>query len=400
MDVRTTLASCGAAAITLAASAAMAVPPNDTCATAQTITVPGLYAAVSILGTTIDATSDFPQTCGLGDNLDVWYSFTAPVAGVWYFDTLNSLLFDTTLSIYSSCGGPQLACNDDIDFANSNFWSAITLSLAAGQTVKIRVAANTADADVFRINVVGLPNTANNSCATPDTIVVNQARSGSTLLATTDVSIPAISCGNQTGSGGGRDVFYAFTPAVTQPYAISLCGSGFDTVLAVLTNCSGSAGSIIACNDDSPTCSFNLNSYLPGVPLNAGVRYLIRVAGFDYVPADIGTYTLLITPEPIGICCRGAVCNFLPVSTCLPAPGTAGTVFGQGLACNASTSTTTPCCYANYNKVNGISVQDIFDYLSDWFAGSSLTAIGGNGTQTPTVQSIFAFLSAWFAGGC
>ncbi len=60
---------------------------------------------------------------------------------------------------------------------------------------------------------------------------------------------------------------------------------------------------------------------------------------------------------------------------------------------------TTPCCYADFNKVNGANVQDIFDFLSAWFAGSPFAHVGGDGTPQPlTVSDIFSFLSAWFAG--
>lgn len=400
MDVRRARAILGAGVLTCVPVAASAQPPNNTCASAQPVSVPGLYTAVSVTGTTIGATADMAQSCGLGDNLDVWYSFIAPISGLWYFDTITSILFDTTLAIYSSCGGAQLACNDDIDGANSNFWSAIALTMGAGQSVRIRVSANTADSDVFRLNIVGAQNNANNSCTGADTIVADQPRSGSTLLATTDFVLPAASCGIHPGSGGGRDVFYAYTPTVTQPYRITLCGSNFDTVLAVLTDCSGSASSVVACNDDSAICSDVLKSHLAGVPLTAGFRYLIRIAGFDYVPPDLGTYTLIITPVTMAVCCRGATCSLLPVNLCGPVPGSGGTVFGSGAACNTPGVPNTPCCFANYNKVSGINVQDIFDYLSDWFAGSSLAAVGGNGGTPPTVQHIFDFLAVWFVGGC
>jgi hypothetical protein len=46
-------------------------------------------------------------------------------------------------------------------------------------------------------------------------------------------------------------------------------------------------------------------------------------------------------------------------------------------------------------------VQDIFDFLNDWFAGRKSAIVGGDGTTgTLAVQNIFNFLNAWFAGGC
>ncbi len=379
---------------------AIAQPANDTCAAAETITIADLHAAVTIHGTTLGATEDIHQSCGVNDNLDVWYSFVAPVHGLWYFDTLNSGFFDTTLSIYSSCGSSPLACNDDIDSANVNFWSAIAIELDAGQAVKIRMSMNNSDSNAFVLNVVGSRDNANNSCNSPETIIAGQPRSGSTLLATTDFVLPAASCGNQFGCGGGSDVFYSFTPTSTQSYRVTLCGSGFDTVLAVLTDCSGSVSSIVACNDDSLMCLSGLNSQIDNVQLTAGVQYLIRVAGFDYPPPDAGTYTLLVSSLTTGVCCRGATCMITQLDECIPVAGVAGVVFGPGSDCNASAVNNSPCCFADYNKVGGIGVQDIFDFLSDWFAGSAFAAIGSSSPQAPSVSDIFSFLSTWFAGGC
>ncbi len=387
--------------LTFTAGAAPAQPANNFCANAQVITVPGMNTAVTTSGTSIGATSDLPQSCGLGDTLDVWYSFTAPAAGLWYFDTFNSVLFDTTLALYNSCGGARIACNDDIDAANGSFWSAVSMTLTANQTVKIRVSANNADSDIFKLTIVGVVSFTNDLCANAEAILANQPRSASTLNASTDFTLPPSSCGSFPGSGGGRDVFYAFTPPTTGPYKVSLCTSGFDTTLAVLTNCSGSAASVVACNDDSGNCSPANRSEIAAVALTAGVRYLIRVAGFDFEPPDFGTFTLLITPLSTGSCCRGATCSFLPVGQCFLPPGqVAGLVFGNSPSCNAPGGFTFPCCFADYNKVNGISVQDIFDFLSDWFAGNGLAAFAGPGNTHPTVQHIFDFLSAWFAGGC
>ena len=81
---------------------------------------------------------------------------------------------------------------------------------------------------------------------------------------------------------------------------------------------------------------------------------------------------------------------------------TAGAVFASGApACNAMGTASAPCCYADYNKANDITVQDIFDFLSDWFAGSPFANVGSSGDPGQlSVQNIFDFLGAWFAGGC
>lgn len=50
---------------------------------------------------------------------------------------------------------------------------------------------------------------------------------------------------------------------------------------------------------------------------------------------------------------------------------------------------------ADFNGDGTISVQDIFDFLAAWFAGSPAADINGNGLS---VQDIFDFLNDWFAG--
>lgn len=55
-----------------------------------------------------------------------------------------------------------------------------------------------------------------------------------------------------------------------------------------------------------------------------------------------------------------------------------------------------PKCVGDYNNDGTLSVQDIFDFLSGWFAGNILADVEGNGSLA--VQDIFDFLNAWFAG--
>jgi glucose/arabinose dehydrogenase len=54
-----------------------------------------------------------------------------------------------------------------------------------------------------------------------------------------------------------------------------------------------------------------------------------------------------------------------------------------------------PSCPADFDGVNGLQVQDIFEFLNAWFAGDPRGDFNGGGLA---VQDIFDFLNAWFAG--
>ena len=130
-------------------------------------------------------------------------------------------------------------------------------------------------------------------------------------------------------------------------------------------------------------------------------NYDISIANGSNFPAE-GTVLTFDLPAP-GICCRGATCStMVSQADCTPMAGTAGALFvASSSNCNASPTSNTPCCYADYNKVGGVSVQDIFAFLADWFAGSPFANVGGDGSPASLrVQNIFDFLAAWFAGGC
>ncbi|HWB37067.1 MAG TPA: GC-type dockerin domain-anchored protein, partial [Rugosimonospora sp.] len=55
-----------------------------------------------------------------------------------------------------------------------------------------------------------------------------------------------------------------------------------------------------------------------------------------------------------------------------------------------------PACVADYNNSGAANLQDIFDFLSGWFAGDAHADINGVGGLT--IQDIFDFLAAWFTG--
>ena len=109
------------------------------------------------------------------------------------------------------------------------------------------------------------------------------------------------------------DAVYSFTPAANMCVNISLCGSGYDTVLGVYQN---NPATLIACDDDSPACG--LQSELTSVPLSAGNTYYIVVDGYS---AACGDYMLSVSQCP-------------PPPVCLPCP--AGAIAEGEPVCNAA----------------------------------------------------------------
>lgn len=96
----------------------------------------------------------------------------------------------------------------------------------------------------------------------------------------------------------------------------------------------------------------------------------------------------------IGACCRGAICEITTGTACI---GPNAAFAGVDQACNAAANYSAPCRFADFNRGGDVSVQDIFDFLSAWFAADFSADMTGGGTGTPGVQSIFTFLGVWFA---
>ncbi len=89
----------------------------------------------------------------------------------------------------------------------------------------------------------------------------------------------AISC----GSGDANDIWFSYTATLDGDATFSLCGSGYDTRMAIYSDC---VGTEITCNDDSCGLQSEIN-----MPVVAGMTYLVRVAGWN---GAVGAGTLTI----------------------------------------------------------------------------------------------------------
>jgi hypothetical protein len=108
-------------------------PPNDSCATAAQLQV-GVPTAFD----SSFADSDGSASCGFGGDpgsASVWFKFTANRDGQAEVLTCGLVAFDTIISMYDSCDGTELGCNDDACGVQSAFFANVT----NGQEYLVRV---------------------------------------------------------------------------------------------------------------------------------------------------------------------------------------------------------------------------------------------------------------------
>ncbi len=204
--------------------------------------------------------------------------------------------------------------------------------------------------------------------------------------------VPAATC---SGAGGTPQPFG--TPCMPNPCpqpGVACCAaSGVCTFVSSAT-CSGGGG---APQGTGSSCTPNPCPQ-PNVACCAatGACSFVTAAacsGAGDVPQAFGsTCEPNPCPQPTGACCNGAVCSVGPMLSCVAA----NTRFlGAGSACNSPGNRTAPCCMADFNQDSTLAVEDIFDFLNAWFAGSASADINGGGLA---VQDIFDYLNAWFSG--
>jgi len=236
---------------------------------------------------TSEAQFDGPGHCMTSPN--IWYCYTAPSTG----DVTVSLCgseYDTKLAIYNGCGcnptaGKMIECNDDFCGRQSE----ITFPAIAGNQYLIEVGGWT-DTDngqgVLNISVEGEP-----PPSLPNDDCYNAKQIGNVTNRPFDTS-------EATFDGPGHcmtspNIWYRYTATCTGSVTVSLCGSGYDTKLAVYNgpDCNPSFSDLIKCNDDH--CGWYSEITFDAI---AGNQYLIEVGGFG---SNIGEGVISISCEGI-----------------------------------------------------------------------------------------------------
>jgi hypothetical protein len=367
---------------------------------------------------TIDAGDTGPGQVLCGANsATVWYTYT-PAADGNYTVTLCGSALDTYIAVLSS-GCPDgvtaptvVACNDDF----CGLASEATFFGTAGTTYHIRVRGFGGAFGTYNITVnTAAPPPVNDVC-TGALPAVTGANAGTNVGATTDL-VFLTDCGAFGDAGGENDVYFVYTTGAAGTYEFNTCGSTLDTVVSVHSACPTSEANSLGCNDDSAvTCTGDLQSEVV-LSLGAGQTVYIRVAG--YLGAT-GAFTLNIIAPAVttGACCTGGAplprtCTVTTSAACT------GTFLGAGTTCDganprapwsfnppAAPVAQAGCCPANFNDTGGVTVQDIFDFLSAWNASANrcsgdplyIASTDLSGDNCTSVQDIFDFLSAWNAG--
>ena len=212
---------------------------------------------------TTHATLDGPGDCV--ENPNIWYCYTASSTGEVTI-TLDGNWIDVELAIYEDYN--IFPTWDNRIFCENirGHQPQITFDAIAGQDYLIEIAGSTdANFPHFPPTPIGVPN---DDC-------YNAKLIGNVTDLTFDTS-------NATYDGPGHcmtspNIWYIYTATCTGEATVSLCGSSYDTKLAVYngSGCNPSLSRLIECNDDS--CGWQSEVTFDVV---VGQQYLIEVGGF------------------------------------------------------------------------------------------------------------------------
>ncbi len=247
-------------------------PPNDDCANAA-----NLVASQS--GNTSAATNDGSSSCDATGN-DVWYTFTAgPDAGILSLNTCTSGT-DTVISVFSSCGGSEIACNDDATGTPcSGPASALSVPLAANQTVKIRISDKGVGISFTLSASFAIPPPANDECVNATVLPAGSTTTLADTRFATPVganSAPSSACqANQS-----RDVWFLWTSQGAGSVTVDTCGASQPSSDSVITIYTGVCGTLteIACDDDG--CATPTLASTVTFSAACTTQYYIRVSQF------------------------------------------------------------------------------------------------------------------------
>jgi trimeric autotransporter adhesin len=292
-----------------------AIPANDECANAVTLTVnPDLACGVTTAGNTLGATNSLAATpCSGNPDDDIWYKFTATNSTHYIrFSNIVSTGSSTTTDMYlqvlsGACGSlTSVVCSDSDT-------TSIISGLTPGTTYYVRVYTFSGAGNNASFNIcVGTPPPApaNDECANAITATVNPDLNCGSVISGTTVSATSsgVAVGTCTGTADD-DVWYKFT-ATSTVHRLSLSNvvsAGTSSSTSLYTQVfSGACGSLT-----SVQCGTTNTTNLTG--LTVGQTYYVRIYNSNTNSATAtyaNTFDFCVgtpPPPPANDVCSGAV---------------------------------------------------------------------------------------------
>ena len=275
-------------------------PSNDACRNATIITSLPFQTVGDVIAAMDEGVDNSATVIRTGAGAtDVFYRFTPETSGTFKIE-LDSL-FDMGLGVFTG------ACDSLAEIAAEDAapWKEILFTPLTAGTAYTIVAEGTRSYESGRIflNVSRIDRPENDLCANATVIAGLPFADTVDTVAASDEGLDNSRSVAQ-GGGGGSDVFYRFTPAISGLHQIESI-SRFDSALALYTGNCGSLTETAAQDETGEGENIFAN-------LSAGTTYTIMAEGFarDFfgsitlnVTGPTSTPTPTLTPTPVGTPC-------------------------------------------------------------------------------------------------
>ncbi|HLF53301.1 beta strand repeat-containing protein, partial [Flavobacterium sp.] len=345
-----------------------AQPANNTCATAEPITV-GVGTCSSILYTNVGATTaGNPATpaCWSPNSMShtVWFSFVATSVSIELSTNFSGTLANTQIAVFSGlCGGlTQIACQEDVNTAGGLLHTNVIVhGLTIGNTYYVAVDGNGNTTGTFGI------------CAQQAMPLAPPAPTQDCATAQFLCNTSNIVIGDGTGGPGVTDEpgscflgaeraswWYSFTAATTGTLAFTITpNTAIDYDFAVFNTTAGCLGTEVACNWSGTIGTTGLGcagaQCEATITVTAGQTYSILIDRFTASSSSgftlnfAGTTATFASPNPTFTAttvCAGTATQFTNTTS---GSNTYSWNFGDGFTSNLEDPTHTYAVAGTYN---------------------------------------------------
>jgi hypothetical protein len=218
-----------------------ATPANDNFANAATISGASGSTASSNAGASVEFGE--PQNAGVLNGASVWFNWTAPGNGTYYFKTKGSS-FDTTLGIYTGSTVSSLtsvASNNDVNGGDNSSYAQFAATNGTTYHVSVDGFQGATGSIALAWALVPPPNDdfadATLVTGTPGTAV------GTNVGATAQAGEPAF-------LAGGKTVWWKWVATGNSTFEFDTEGSSIDTLLGVYTGSAVNGLTVVGQNDN------------------------------------------------------------------------------------------------------------------------------------------------------